>query len=167
VPVTVGHDVMAGSGLRFGGRGQLVLFALRGDVVDLDLAIVLGAPLIAKLGQRIVGSGNPMVPHAKRERTRRVNSFDIGCRNGGDGAERRRLYNLAAGRACPGEQARMGHRILQGGLMGDAVIIGSLAWRKHTLLAVSGLVVQAGVFTRQTGLTAAVLLVRPARLASA
>src|SRR5262249_61811815 len=72
VPVAVGHDVVTGAGLSFGGRGQLVLFALRGDVVDLDLAIALGAPLIAQLGQRVVCPGNPIVPHADRERARGV-----------------------------------------------------------------------------------------------
>src|SRR5262249_3640707 len=41
VPVAVRHDVVTGAGLCFSRCGQLVLFALRGDVVDLDLAIVL------------------------------------------------------------------------------------------------------------------------------
>src|SRR5215467_9956568 len=35
----------------------------------------------------------------------------------------------------------MGHRFLQGGPIGDAVIIGSLAWPKHTLVAARGLAI--------------------------
>ena len=65
----MGHDVVAGAGLGFGGCGQLVLFALRGDVVDLDLTIILGAPFVAKFGERIVRAGHPMVPDAERQRT--------------------------------------------------------------------------------------------------
>src|ERR1700751_2295957 len=140
VPVAVGHDVMAGAGFCFRGRRQLVLFTLRGDVIDLDFAIVLGAPLITKLGERIIGPGNPVVPHAERERTRRVNSFDIRRRNSGGGAERRRFHNLAACRTCLGEQTGLGHRFPPRGLKGTAVIIGLLAWSKHTLVADNGLV---------------------------
>ena len=98
VPVAVGHDVVAGAGLGFGRRGQLVLFALRGDVVDLDLAIVLGTPFVAELGERVVGAGYPMVPDAERERAGGVTVFDIGRGNGRDGTERRAFENVAAGR---------------------------------------------------------------------
>src|SRR5205814_9983720 len=105
VPVAVGHDVVAGAGLRFGGRGQFVLFTLRGDVVDLDLAIVLGAPFVAKLGQGVVGAGHPVVPHAERQRARRVSAVDIGRGNSGGGAECGRFNKFAAGWACAGEQA--------------------------------------------------------------
>ncbi len=98
VPVAMRHDVVTGAGLGFGRRGQLVLLALRGDVVDLDLAIVLGAPLIAKLGEGVVGAGHPMVPDAERQRAGGVAVFDIGRGNGRNRTERRAFENVAAGR---------------------------------------------------------------------
>ena len=57
VPVAMGHDVVAGAGLRFGGRGQLVLFALRGDVVDVDFDFVLLAPLVADFVRALLAPG--------------------------------------------------------------------------------------------------------------
>ena len=42
------EDVVAGLGLRLGGDGQQVLVALRGDVVDLDLDLLLGGPFLAR-----------------------------------------------------------------------------------------------------------------------
>ena len=65
VPIAMGHDVVAGAGLGFGGGGQLVLLALGGDVVDMNLHLVLLAPFVAELGQRVVGAGYPMVPAAQ------------------------------------------------------------------------------------------------------
>ena len=47
VPVAVRHDVVAGAGLRFGGRSQLVLLALGRYVVDVDFDFVLLSPLCA------------------------------------------------------------------------------------------------------------------------
>ncbi len=64
VPVAMRHDVVAGAGLRFGGRGQFVFLALRGDVVDVDVDFVLVAPLFADLVECLVGAGDPMVPAA-------------------------------------------------------------------------------------------------------
>ena len=46
LPGREGQDVVAGLRLRFGGDGQQVLVALRGDVVDLDLDLLLLAPLL-------------------------------------------------------------------------------------------------------------------------
>ena len=103
VPVAMRHDVVTGAGLRFGGGRQLVLLALRGDVVDRDRAIVLRAPLVAQLGQGLVGAGHPMVPHPERQRAGGVAVFDIGCGNGGDRTERRAFEDMAAGRAGTGE----------------------------------------------------------------
>ena len=65
VPIAVGHDVVAGAGLRLGGRGQLVLLALRGDVVDLHLDAVLRAPFVAKRRQRVVGIRAPNGPRRR------------------------------------------------------------------------------------------------------
>jgi hypothetical protein len=64
VPVAVGHNVVACAGLRFGRGRQLVLFALRRDVVDVDIDLVLFAPLLANLIKRLVGAGHPVIPAA-------------------------------------------------------------------------------------------------------
>ncbi len=71
VPVAMRHDVVAGAGLRFGGRGQLVLLALRGDVVDVNVDFVFVAPFLAELVERFVGAGHPVVPHAEGQTCRR------------------------------------------------------------------------------------------------
>ena len=65
VPVAMRHDVVTGAGLRFGRGGELVLLALRGDVVDVDVDFVLVAPLLAELVERLVGAGHPVVPAAE------------------------------------------------------------------------------------------------------
>ncbi len=62
VPVAMRHDVVAGAGLRFGGGGQLVLLALRGDVIDMDFDFVLLAPFGADLVERLVGARAPSGP---------------------------------------------------------------------------------------------------------
>ena len=98
VPVAMRHDVVTGAGLGLCRRGQFVLFALRGDVVDLHLAIVLGAPLVAELGQRVIGAGHPMVPNAERQRAGGVTVFDIRRGNGRNRTERGAFENIAAGR---------------------------------------------------------------------
>jgi hypothetical protein len=67
LPGAVRHDVVAGARLGFRARGQDVLVALRGDVVDRYLDLVLFSPLVAQLGQRVVGAGDPVIPHAERE----------------------------------------------------------------------------------------------------
>ncbi len=96
VPVAMRHDVVAGAGLGFGGGGQFVLFALRGDVVDLHFAIVLGAPFVAERGERLVGAGHPMVPYAERQRAGGVGASDIRRGDSGGGAERRAFENRTA-----------------------------------------------------------------------
>ena len=67
LPGREGEDVVPGSRLRFGGDGQQVLVALRGDVVDRDLDLVLLAPFLAQRLRGIVGAGHPMVPEADRQ----------------------------------------------------------------------------------------------------
>ena len=62
VPVAMRHDVVTGAGLRFGRGGELVLLALRGDVVDMDVDFVLVAPFLAELVESLVGAGHPVVP---------------------------------------------------------------------------------------------------------
>ena len=84
IPIAVRHDVVAGAGLRLGGRGQLVLLALRGDVVDLHLDVVFLAPLVAERGERLVGAGDPMVPAAQRQFPGGVTVLDVGRGNGSD-----------------------------------------------------------------------------------
>ena len=67
LPGREGEDVVAGSRLRFGGDGQQVLVALRGDVVDRDLDLLLLGPFVAQRGRRVVGAGHPVVPEADRQ----------------------------------------------------------------------------------------------------
>jgi hypothetical protein len=51
--------------------GEQVLVALRGDVVDLDLDLLLGRPLLDQVGRGLVGVRNPVVPEADRQACRR------------------------------------------------------------------------------------------------
>ncbi len=104
VPVAMRHDVVAGAGLGFGGRGQFVFFALRGDEIDLHFAIVLGAPFVAQLDQRVIGAGNPMVPHAERQRSGGETVFDVRGGKGGYGTERCALEEAAPIWTCVVEQ---------------------------------------------------------------
>ena len=62
-----GQDVVAGFRLRLGGDGQQVLEALRGDVVDLHLDLLLGRPFLNQGFRGLVGAGHPVVPEADRE----------------------------------------------------------------------------------------------------
>jgi hypothetical protein len=94
IPVPVRHDVVTGAGLRLGGRRQLVFLTLRGDEVDIDLALVLFAPLVAELDQRLVGAGYPMVPHAQGQRPGGVRATDIG---GSDSCSRTECRGLENG----------------------------------------------------------------------
>ena len=64
LPGREGEDVVARSRLRLGRDGQQVLVALRGDVVDRDLDLVLRAPFLAQRLGRVVGAGHPVVPEA-------------------------------------------------------------------------------------------------------
>jgi hypothetical protein len=60
----MGHDVVTGAGLRLGSGGQLVLLALRGDVIDMDVDFILVAPFLADFVQCLIGAGDPMIPTA-------------------------------------------------------------------------------------------------------
>src|SRR5262249_26337127 len=62
VPIPMRHDVVTGARLRFSTGGEFVLLALRSDVIDMHLNLVLFAPFVAELGERVVCSGHPMVP---------------------------------------------------------------------------------------------------------
>ena len=104
VPIAMRHDVVAGAGLGFGGRGQFVFFTLRGDEVDLHFAIVLGAPLVAQLDQRVIGAGTQLLPHAERQRAGGETVFDIRSGKGGDGTERCAFEEAAPIWTCVVEQ---------------------------------------------------------------
>ena len=89
VPVAMRHDVVAGAGLRFGRGCQLVFLALRGDVVDVDIDLILLAPFLAELIEGLVGAGNPMVPAAQSESAGGMDAADIrrgDCRCGTEGS---------------------------------------------------------------------------------
>ena len=93
IPIAVRHDVVTGAGLRLGGGGELVLLALPGDVIDSHLDAVLRAPFAAKRRQRVVGSGHPMIPHAKRQYPGGAATANMRCGNGRDGADGGRTKN--------------------------------------------------------------------------
>ena len=77
------HDVVTAFSLRLGSRGDEQLIALRGDVVDLHLNVILDAPLAAERGQRAVSIGDPMVPGADPHHASSISVLDIGRRDGG------------------------------------------------------------------------------------
>ena len=68
-----------------------------GDVVDVNLDVILRAPLVADFGEGVVGAGDPMVPAAERQFPGRVTVLDVGRCNDSDGAECRGLED---GTAC-------------------------------------------------------------------
>ena len=77
IPVAVRHDVVTGPGLRFRRGGQFIFLALGGDVVDVHIDLVLIAPFLADLIERLVGSRHPMVPATQRQRTRSIDTANI------------------------------------------------------------------------------------------
>ena len=58
---------MTGARLTFGTRSQDILVTLGRDVVDVDFDLVFLAPFIAQFGERVVGTGDPVIPKAERE----------------------------------------------------------------------------------------------------
>jgi hypothetical protein len=82
VPVAVRHDVVAGAGLRFRRCRELVLLALRSDVIDTYVNLVFLAPLVAQLGERVVCAGHPMVPTAQGKTAGGIDAADV--RRGND-----------------------------------------------------------------------------------
>ena len=95
VPVAMRHDVVAGAGSGFGGRGQLVLLALRGDVVDVHLDLVLVAPLLGELVEGLVGARHPVVPHTHRDRAGGVGAVHVGGSDDRGGGKRSGFQNVA------------------------------------------------------------------------
>jgi hypothetical protein len=95
LPRAMLHDVVAGFRLRLGAGGEHVLVALRRDIVDAHLDMVLLAPIVDDLRQRIVGAGHPMVPEAHGEATCGIGRTHIRGRDGGSGRKRRALHELA------------------------------------------------------------------------
>ena len=87
------HDVVTGAGLRFSGGGQLVLLSLRGDIVDMYFDLVLLAPFVAELGERIIRAGHPVIPAAQCQFTGCVTTPNVRRCDCGDGAERCGLKN--------------------------------------------------------------------------
>ncbi len=61
------QDVVPRPRLLLGGGGEDVLVALGGDVVDGDLDLLLGRPIVTELGQGVVGAGYPVVPETHAE----------------------------------------------------------------------------------------------------
>ena len=93
VPVAVRHDVVAGAGLRLGGRGQLVLLALRGDVVDLHLDVVLVAPFVAELVSALLAPGTQWSQQPSVKCSGGIDAADIRRGNGSGGTEGSGLEN--------------------------------------------------------------------------
>src|SRR4030088_3079852 len=92
--------------LRLRRGGELVLIALRRDVVDLHLDLVLLTPGVAQLGERVVGPGHPMVPAAEAQCAGRMDAADIGRGDHRGGTERRGLENM------PTSGVRASHLVL-------------------------------------------------------
>ena len=76
---------MAGLGLGLRRYRDLVLPAVAGDVIDLDLDLLLLGPFIDEICAGLVGIGNPVVPHAYRQRPGGVGATHIGCGDEGCG----------------------------------------------------------------------------------
>ena len=72
LPARQGEDVVAGLGLRLRRDRQQQLVALRRDVVDLDLDLLLRRPFLDQRLGGVVGARHPMVPEADRELAGRV-----------------------------------------------------------------------------------------------
>ena len=70
---------MAGLGLALGRGRQQKLVALRGDVVDLDIDLLIGGPLLDDRLRRLIGAGHPMIPETDRQLAGGVRAADIGC----------------------------------------------------------------------------------------
>ena len=68
----LGENVVTRLRLRFRGRGQQQLVALRGDEVDLDVDFFLFGPFLDQRFGRSVGVGHPMVPEAHGQFTRGI-----------------------------------------------------------------------------------------------
>src|SRR5215813_13805624 len=58
---------MAGPCLRLGSGGQRELVTLTGDEIDSQVNLFAVSPLAAKLGERLIGTRNPVVPEAAGE----------------------------------------------------------------------------------------------------
>ena len=99
LPGREGEDVVARLGLRFGGDGQQVLVTLRGDVVDLQVDLVLGAPFLAQGLGGVVAAGHPVVPEHDRQLAGRMRGAHERRGNHRRGRSRRR-NELPAGQLC-------------------------------------------------------------------
>ena len=74
---------MAGTRLRFGRDGEKVLVTLRGNVVDRDLDLLLGRPLVHQRCGGIVGAGHPMIPEPEGQFAGGVGAAHMRHRDGG------------------------------------------------------------------------------------
>ena len=95
-----GQDVVAGLRLRLGGDGQQVLVALRGDVVDLDVDLVLVGPFLAQSLGGVVAAGHPVVPEADRQLAGRMRGAHERRGNHRRRCRSRRRNELPAGHLC-------------------------------------------------------------------
>ena len=114
VPGGVRQDVVTGARLRLRHDRPHVLVALAGDVVDLDVDLLLLAPVLAELGQRVVRPRDPVVPEAERERAGGMRGADVrkadrrGGGGGGRGDEAAAGKRTAGHASPPQERLRLG-----------------------------------------------------------
>ena len=101
LPGREGENVVSRARLRLGRDRQQVLVALRGDVVDRDLDLLLRGPLVDQRRRRVVGAGNPVVPKAHRQFAGSVRAAHMGHgnnrRRGGGGRQKTASRHLALG----------------------------------------------------------------------
>src|SRR5262249_1392391 len=91
VPVAMRHDVVTSAPPPFGAPAPLL--PLRGNIVDTYFDLVLLAPFVAELGERIIRAGHPVIPAAECQFTGCVTTPNVWRGDCGDGAERCGLKN--------------------------------------------------------------------------
>src|SRR5262249_9019510 len=114
VPGLEGEDVVPRTRLRLGGGGEHDLVALAGDVVDLEIDILLFRPVLADLGEHVVRARDPVIPEADRERAGGVRGADVRERErgggGGGGSLDERATSLLRHAASSSEGYRRNYR---------------------------------------------------------
>src|SRR5260221_12571167 len=94
-------NVMAGFCLSFGRDGQQVLVTLARDVVDRNLDLLLGGPLIDQIGGGLVGSGHPVIPKTDGKLAGGMSAANIGCGYQGSGRQRGSSNKLSTSELLP------------------------------------------------------------------
>ena len=77
LPLREMQRIMPGVGLRFGRLRQQHLVADRGDEVEVDLHLILGAPRVALLLHHVIAGRHPVVPEAERHVARGAAGADV------------------------------------------------------------------------------------------